>query len=443
MDYSILIAEDNHSLRRSMADFLLAKGYFVSEADNGSEALQLFREIRPHVVVTDLAMPKMNGLELIKAIKGEAADTPCLLISGEGTMADVIEGLRLGAWDYLVKPVSPLDLLVHAVERALERSKLIADNRHYQHFLEHGINERTAELEQKNLLLEAEIESRHNLEFQLIQAKKLEAVGQLAAGIAHEINTPIQFVSSNLGFFDDAFTTFESLIRALQLKTGEDSLSKASFDKILEENDWSYLAKELPEAIHQSREGLNRVSSIVRAMKEFSHPGGREFAPVDINNIIKVTVTVARNEWKYGSEVQLDLDRDLPAIPGLANEIGQALLNLLVNAAHAITEKLGKTPEGEKGRITITTSQDNQWVYISIADTGCGIPEAIRDRIFDPFFTTKEVGKGTGQGLAIAYDVVTHKHGGTLSVQSSLGEGSTFTIKLPKIRENGRAELEP
>jgi signal transduction histidine kinase len=437
MDYSILIAEDNRSLRRSMADYLLEKGYFVSEVDNGSEALLLFREIRPNVVVTDLSMPMMNGLELIKAIKGESADTPCLLISGEGTMADVIEGLRLGAWDYLVKPISPLDLLVHAIERALERARLIAENRRYQHFLEHGISERTAELEQKNLLLEAEIESRHKLEFQLLQAKKLEAVGQLAAGIAHEINTPIQFVSSNLGFLDDAFTAFDALMSTLQLKTAEHPLSTAAFEEILEENDWSYLAKELPEAIHQSREGLNRVSSIVRAMKEFSHPGGREFAPVDINNIINVTVTVARNEWKYGSEVRLNLDRALPAIPGLANEIGQALLNLLVNAAHAITDKLGKTPEGGKGRITIATSHDDQWVNISIADTGCGIPEAILDRIFDPFFTTKEVGKGTGQGLAIAYDVVTHKHGGNLSVQSRLGEGTTFTIKLPKVRKNG------
>ncbi|EKD35401.1 MAG: Multi-sensor signal transduction histidine kinase, partial [uncultured bacterium] len=184
-------------------------------------------------------------------------------------------------------------------------------------------------------------------------------------------------------------------------------------------------------AIRQSREGLARVTSIVRAMKEFSHPGGQDAEHSDVNHLIETTVTVARNEWKYSAEVVLKLAPNLPAVPCVDGAIGQVLLNLLVNAAQAITEKLGRTPEGGKGTITITTETDGREVLIHIADTGCGIPEEYQARIFEPFFTTKEVGKGTGQGLAIAYDVITRKHGGNLTFATVIGEGTTFTIRLP------------
>jgi len=431
MNISILLAEDNDVVRKSMANFLLQAGYFITEARTGREALQAFREIQPHLVITDLSMPEMGGLELLRILHRESEATPFIIISGEGTMTDVIEGLRLGAWDYLSKPIAPLDLLKHSVERALERAELLKQTRHHQHYLEETIALRTAELERNN-------KERESLQSQLLHAQKLEAVGQLAAGIAHEINTPIQFVSSNVGFLDTGLNDIRKIIKSLIKAAEEEKLTPAFLGSALEEMDWPYLEAEIPMAIKQSQEGLCRVTSIVRAMKEFSHPGGKEFGQIDLNHIIEITVTVARNEWKYGSEVVLHLAPNLPPVHCLANEISQTILNLLVNAAHAVTEKLGKTPEGGKGCITITTEYKDPWILLHIADTGGGIPEAIRDRIFDPFFTTKEVGKGTGQGLAIAYDVVVRKHKGKLSFASVVGEGTTFTIHLPH-SETGKA----
>ena len=272
---------------------------------------------------------------------------------------------------------------------------------------------------------------------QLYQAQKLESVGQLAAGIAHEINTPTQYVGSNIEFLQEAFddirelvAKFITLLEAEKKQTVTPELI-SEMEETLQEVEWEYLIEEIPETISQSQDGVKRVTSIVRAMKEFSHPGSKEKEPADLNHIIETTVTVARNEWKYVSNVETDLDPDLPSVPLLTDETGQVILNLLVNAAHAVAAKLGENPEGEKGVISITTSHDDGWAEVRITDSGTGIPEKARGRIFDPFFTTKKVGKGTGQGLAIAHDVITQKHGGTLTFETEMGEGTTFIIRLP------------
>jgi signal transduction histidine kinase len=270
-----------------------------------------------------------------------------------------------------------------------------------------------------------------NMHVQLLQASKLESIGQLAAGIAHEINTPSQFVNSNIGFLEEAFSQVQTSLCSLVTAAETGNLSPDLLRSALEEADWPYLEAEIPMALQQSREGMTRVTSIVQAMKEFSHPGKKEFEPVDINNLIELTATVARNEWKGCAELILDLNPDLPVVIALANEIGQVLLNLLVNATHTITEKLSQNRDGGPCRITIKTGVIDSSVIISIADTGCGIPEQIRTKVFDPFFTTKTVGQGTGQGLAIAYDVVTRKHKGSLDFETVFGEGTTFSIRLP------------
>lgn len=270
-----------------------------------------------------------------------------------------------------------------------------------------------------------------HMHIQLLQASKLESLGQLASGIAHEINTPSQFVTSNLGFLEEAFREVKKSINTLGDTAKSGGLSSELLQSVLQDADWPYLATEIPLAIQQSREGMTRVTSIVQAMKEFSHPGNKEFEQVDINRLIELTATVARNEWKCCAELILDLSPNIPVITALANEIGQVLLNLLINAAHTITEKINRSGDGSQGRITIKTGLEESSVVISIADTGYGIAEQIRGKIFDPFFTTKTVGRGTGQGLAIAYDVVTQKHNGSLTFSTTLGEGSTFTIHLP------------
>ncbi len=274
---------------------------------------------------------------------------------------------------------------------------------------------------------------KEKLQSQLLQAQKLEAVGQLAAGIAHEINTPIQFVGTNIDFMDDALQSLAACMDTIRQVTDEAPPALAArIRQGLEETDWDYLAGELPLAIAQSREGVRRVSSIVRAMKDFSHPGSKQKERRNLNEIITTTVTVARNEWKYVAEVVTELDPDLPEVLVLGNEMGQVVLNLLVNAAQAVGERIGANPEGVKGRITIRTSHDAESVTLHLADTGAGIPERARPRIFEPFYTTKEVGRGTGQGLAIAHDVIVDKHGGSIDFTTETGQGTEFVIRLPR-----------
>ena len=203
-----------------------------------------------------------------------------------------------------------------------------------------------------------------------------------------------------------------------------------SIDKTIEKVDLSFLCDEIPLAIEQSLDGLQRVAEIVRAMKDFSHPGGEKKISADINKAIESTITVARNEWKYVAEIQTKLAPDLPNVVCLPGEINQALLNIIVNAAQAIEEVIQNQP-GEKGIITIKTQKKANNVEIYIGDTGAGIPEEVAPHIFEPFYTTKDVGKGTGQGLAIAYNIIKIKHSGNLSFTSQVGKGTTFLIRLP------------
>ncbi len=270
------------------------------------------------------------------------------------------------------------------------------------------------------------------MERQLRQAQKLQSIGQLAAGIAHEINTPMQFIGTNMEFLEEASRGMADLTQAIQdvMASSSPEVSE-KLRSIFEKTDWEYLMEEVPAAVEQSKDGITRVSSIVQAMKEFSHPSSREKVNAVVNSIIETTLLVSRSEWKYVSNVTTDLAADVPAVPCLVDELGQVILNLLVNAAQAIGEKLGEDPGGAKGEIHISTRVVDSFVEIMISDDGPGIPVEIRDKIFDPFFTTKEVGKGTGQGLAIAHDVITKKHGGILAFETEEGKGTTFTIRLP------------
>jgi PAS domain S-box-containing protein len=279
-------------------------------------------------------------------------------------------------------------------------------------------------------------QERNLMEAHLRQAQKLESVGQLAAGIAHEINTPIQYIGDNIRFVLESFAELGGLLNECQkLATAVEFNSATAemvqaVESISRTADLEYLSREIPAAARQSLEGVMHVAKIVRAMKEFSHPGSAEKVPVDLNHAIETTLTVARNEWKYVAETVTELSPDLPPVPCLPGEFNQVVLNLIVNAAHAIGDVV-KDEEGAKGTIRIVTRLAGPWAEIAISDTGGGIPEEIRHRIFEPFFTTKEVGKGTGQGLAIARSTIVKKHGGELFFESAVGKGTTFTIRLP------------
>jgi len=273
---------------------------------------------------------------------------------------------------------------------------------------------------------------REKLEQDLRQAQKMEALGTLASGVAHEINTPIQFISDNLRFLEDSFDDINGLIEAY--KTVLAKMPKANMAKLQEtlddaeeDADLEYLQDEVPESIKQSLDGIKRIGEIVSAIKDFSHPSKGELASVDLNKAIETTIIVSRNQWKYVSNLETDLAENLPTILGNVGDMNQVLLNLIVNAAHAIESN----ETGKLGSITIKTYTENNTVYFSVTDTGCGIPKENRAKIFDPFFTTKKVGVGTGQGLSILYNIVVTKHGGTIDLQSEEGVGSCFTVGLP------------
>ena len=274
------------------------------------------------------------------------------------------------------------------------------------------------------------------LQRELSKAKKLESIGELAVGIAHEINAPMQDVNDNLEYLK---TSCESLLDVVG--AFEDNLEQSGppipwdgriqrTEEAKSQNDFLRLCDHLGPAIDESLEGVRGVIEIVHAMKEFSHLGPAEKTPADVNKAIQSTVTITRNRWKLVADTQLELDPNLPLVNCRLGEINQVLLNLVINATDAIAEKIATDGNG-KGRISIRTRRENEWAIIEVEDTGCGIPQENIPHIFDPSFTTKHVGKGTGQGLTITHDIVVNKHQGKLHVVSTPGKGSTFVVQVP------------
>jgi signal transduction histidine kinase len=336
-----------------------------------------------------------------------------------------------------------------SARRVAEAGRRQREQEEQSHLLERLVHTRTGELEESHRRLcgsMAELSaSKQNLELrvcelatmqsQLVQAEKLQAVGQLAAGIAHEINTPTQYIGDNIRFLAGAFVDVDRALVA-----AERALAAArsgcltpeligEVDDEITRADLPYLRNETPSAIAQAEEGVQRVSTIVRAMKEFAHPGSPEMAPADLNGAIESSVTVSRSEWKYVADLTLDLAPDLPSVICQIGEIKQVILNLIVNAAHAVADVVGDGAGG-KGRILVTTRNVGDWAEILVTDSGTGIPVAVRERVFDPFFTTKAVGRGSGQGLAVTHAVVGH-HKGSITFETQEGAGTTFRVRLP------------
>jgi PAS domain S-box-containing protein len=274
-------------------------------------------------------------------------------------------------------------------------------------------------------------------ELELADAQRLASVGTLAAGVAHEINTPVQFVSDSIHFVREASAEVFSLIETLDglrrrvldgCPPSELMAAAVSASSTVEAADLEYLRDNVPQALGRALDGLDRVATIVRSMKEFAHPAQKEMAPIDLNRAIAATLTVATNEYKYVADLETAFE-ELPPVVCHINDINQVVLNLVVNAAHAIADVVSGTHQ--RGKIKVITRHQDHHAVIYISDTGPGIPEEIRTRIYDPFFTTKEVGRGTGQGLAIARAIVKDKHCGDLSFETTLGVGTTFSIRLP------------
>ena len=406
----VLIAEDEPVSRKMLCHILESSGYDVVAAEDGLQAwkhLQKAKDI--HLAILDWMMPGLDGVEICRKLQNENASSMVyviLLTAREGS-DDVTEALQAGAHDFVTKPYQKEELLARL-----------------------RTGERITELQT-----------------QLLQSQKLESIGQLASGIAHEINTPIQYVGDNVRFLQEIHSDihkvldkYQQLLEGNRQKIIPEELIE-EIETMQEEADIQFVLEEIPKALEQSMQGIDRISKIVRSMRDFAHPGVEEKTTVDINNAIDSTLTVTRNKWKFVADVDTNFASDLPLIGCYPAELNQAILNIIVNAADAVAAVVGENPT-EKGKITITTAQHNDKVEIRITDTGHGIPKENRDKIFNPFFTTKEVGKGTGQGLTITHSIIVNKHGGTINFESEQSKGTTFVITLPIERETADVELE-
>ena len=398
----ILIVDDEPSIRRLVSRILDDAGYGSETAANGREALDKLKTGQFDLVISDISMPVMDGLKLTEEVV-RTLGTDVIIMTGKITGYSYNQAILQGASDYIQKPFSPEELVLRT-QRVLRERRL----------------------KQEAIARQAE----------QAQSQRLESIGQLAAGIAHEINTPIQYIGDNTTFIRDSFEDLNRMIQALldlfsAARKGQ--VEPAVLNRVtdaLAETDFEFVNQELPVAIDQTLEGVSRIKGIIRAMKDFSHPGDDGHTLASINQCIQSTSTISKNEWKYVADLELDLDPDLPDIRCNPGELNQVFLNLIVNAGHAIAERLGQNTR-EKGKINIRTQWADQAVSICISDTGTGIPDDIVEKIFDPFFTTKEIGKGTGQGLAIVRSIVVNRHHGQIKVKTRSGSGTTFWITLP------------
>jgi signal transduction histidine kinase len=417
----LLLVEDTGSTAHAIRAHLQrskSPRFVVKHAADLKSAIAQVKDGGIQAILTDLGLPDSDGLSTFDQIHQVAPDVPTVIMSANQDDSIVYEAVRKGAQDFIYKDDFNSRLLIKTIRYAIERK---------------GI-ERS---------LTQERNQREAVEMELRHVQKLQAVGQLAAGIAHEINTPTQFVGDSIHFiktsFEDLFGLIENFQQTFSKMTeipGHDQ-NVEQIRQAEQDADLDYLKEQLPKAFDRALDGIKRIGSIVGAMKDFAHPDQREKSAADLNQALGSTLIIARNEYKHFAEVETHFG-ELPSVMCHIGDLNQVFLNLIVNAAHAIEQVVATS--GKLGRITISTAVEEGSVVVRIRDTGCGIPDAIRQRVYDPFFTTKPVGKGTGQGLAIARSIVVDKHQGTIGFESDVGKGTTFTIRLP-IEATGEANV--
>ena len=431
MQARVLVVDDDPILLTQIRHLL---GKYVAEiktAGDGAAGLALWREWRPNVTLTDILMPVMDGLAMSQAIKAEDADAQIVVITADRADANLRQALDIGVERYITKPVD-VHLLLDAIRKCV-RDRRQKEELHLAQQVAELTRELQRQLEEKERaekalqkekaeqqVLIGKLEEAHN---QLLQSEKMASLGQLAAGVAHEINNPVGFVSSNFGTLR---TYAERLLGILALyeetaaALPDDSPLRRKLEQAKQAADVEYLKEDMLALIRESADGVDRVRRIVLDLKTFSHVDAVEWQAADLRQCIDTTLNLAAHEIKYKADVVKEYG-EIPDIECLPAQLNQVLLNLLVNAAQAIDRK---------GTITVRTVAGEGEVRVEIADTGCGIAPENLNRVFDPFFTTKPVGTGTGLGLSITYSIV-RKHNGRIEVESEPGKGTTFRLVLP------------
>jgi len=407
-DRRILVVDDEECVRQLFTSYL-GETYFCAAAADAQEALELLAREAFALVITDIQMPGLSGIELLRKITERYEDTAVIIVSGINRTQRVMDAIRVGASDYLVKPCE-LDVLAISVERALERRLLLRNARRYKQDLEN----RNAELARKKTEME-------RLQAQVLQVEKMASLGQLAAGIAHELNNPAGFIYSNIDLLKEHI---ERLKRCLsdydRVALPPDAAARISAMK--REIDYDNIVADLGSILSDCHIGAERIRDVVQNLRLFSRLDESAVKRVDLNEGIESTVRLLSGYYKSGSITLVRDYGEIPQVNCYAAQLNQVWMNLLVNAAQAIGES--------EGEVRITTGCEGRTVIVSISDTGPGIaPEQLK-KIFDPFFTTKPIGEGTGLGLSISHGII-QRHGGKIEVESAPGQGTTFTISLP------------
>lgn len=423
----IIVCEDNIVIEKLVGSFLEKKGHHVFCEPDPEAALRLLEnnhDIR--IVISKWLFKEMRGDAFYRSIKKGRYGRYIYIIAltAADNKAEMLDIFKSGADDYLTKPVDVQELNA----RLSVAARIVNLERKHAKSLQNA--------RELNTQLHRAHDDLKKSHARLLQQEKLSSLGQLAGGIAHEINTPIQFINSNIQFMQDAFSDRDTLLQKYgglecMLKTGgpiEPALQEIK--TFARDIDLDYLNREIPAALSQVKDGMQQIASIVQALKEFSQPyASDQEKPVAINDVIENVLTVSHNQWAEVAEVTTCYEPSLPMVSCVPGDLSQALLNILINAVQAIADTMSGEPT--KGTIIISTGYSGSHAEIRISDNGPGIPAEIRDKIFDPFFTTREVGKGAGQGLTIAYSVITQKHKGELLVETEPGKGTTFIIRLP------------
>lgn len=422
----ILLVDDSRSVAAVFSRRLAGFGHDVISAENGAVAVDKFREQAPDLVLMDIEMPVMNGFAATDHIRRfeqsrQWAWTPIVFLTSVDSTDNFVTSIDAGGDDLISKNVAEpvLRAKLKAMARvATLRQELLHANRKMEEDIrarrlaEAALSERCSELTQLNLTLS-------QMQSQLVQAEKMASIGQLAAGVAHEINTPIAFVLSNIGTLGKYL---ETLIVVLQARD-----PAASTAAEVPGRDVDYIVEDAPQLIRESKDGINRIKQIVQNLKDFSQiDTAQEWQLADLHHGIDATLSLLASQIERKAEI-IKQYGELPLVECLPKQLNQVFVCLINNAVQAIEE--------ERGALTIRSGVDGETVWLEFIDNGCGIPDAIRHKIFDPFFTTRDVGKGAGLGLSLAYGIV-QSHHGSIELSSEVGRGSCFRVRLP-LRQNG------